>query len=340
MRLIIITQIVDPNDERRGFFVKWIEELAKSYDEVKVITFKSRDYKPPLNVKVCHLGDHFKGWNLLRALKNRVQKDDHVLAHMSPIYAILAWPFVLLRRGKIGLWYAHRSFTFKLWLAHKLCSFIFTATPESTQLKGAKVKSIGHAIDLDQFHEKRKNKGLSTLKLLTVGRITPIKEYEIMINALAEIEGVELKIVGGVAKKEDEAYLRQLRKMIEDKNLKGRVEIIGAVPYSDVLSYYREADGLINLCSRGALDKVLVEAMACGLPVLTSNQSAIKMLPDDRLAIAPRDVEDTIRAINDFRGMKIEERAKIGKELRGEVEKQHDVKKTMAKMIAIFNGEK
>ena len=219
MRLIIITQIVDPNDERRGFFVKWIEELAKSYDEVKVITFKSRDYKPPLNVKVCHLGDHFKGWNLLRALKNRVQKDDHVLAHMSPIYAILAWPFVLLRRGKIGLWYAHRSFTFKLWLAHKLCSFIFTATPESTQLKGAKVKSIGHAIDLDQFHEKRKNKGLSTLKLLTVGRITPIKEYEIMINALAEIEGVELRIVGGVAKKEDEAYLRQLRKMIEAETI-------------------------------------------------------------------------------------------------------------------------
>ena len=56
MRLLILTQKVDINDDILGFFHRWIEEFAKRCEKVIVICLQEGRHDLPSNVKVLSLG--------------------------------------------------------------------------------------------------------------------------------------------------------------------------------------------------------------------------------------------------------------------------------------------
>ena len=56
MKLLIITQKVDKNDQLLGFFVSWIEKLSKKFESVLVLCLEKGEYDLPTNVKVISLG--------------------------------------------------------------------------------------------------------------------------------------------------------------------------------------------------------------------------------------------------------------------------------------------
>ena len=56
MKLLIITQKVDINDDVLGFFHRWIEEFAKHCEKITVICLQKGEYNLPDNVKVLSLG--------------------------------------------------------------------------------------------------------------------------------------------------------------------------------------------------------------------------------------------------------------------------------------------
>ena len=56
MKLLIITQKVDMNDDLLGFFHDWIIEFSKHFEEVTFICLKKGEYDLPQNVKVLSLG--------------------------------------------------------------------------------------------------------------------------------------------------------------------------------------------------------------------------------------------------------------------------------------------
>lgn len=48
------------------------------------------------------------------------------------------------------------------------------------------------------------------------------------------------------------------------------VYLVGAVANRNIIPFLQEADLFVNTSHTGSLDKAIVEAMACGLPILTS----------------------------------------------------------------------
>ncbi|HZZ99172.1 MAG TPA: glycosyltransferase family 4 protein, partial [Candidatus Paceibacterota bacterium] len=117
-RLLIITQKVDSHDDLLGFFPSWIKEFSKHCEKVEVIAFSAGEYDLPSNVQVHSLGKDKgdsklkQGMRMLNLLGRYVPESDAVFAHMSPIFAIIAWPFTFYFGKKLILWYLHRSKTF------------------------------------------------------------------------------------------------------------------------------------------------------------------------------------------------------------------------------------
>jgi GxxExxY protein len=166
MKLLILTQKIDMNDDVLGFFHGWVAEFAKSCEQITVICLKKGENDLPANVKVLSLGkekleigywklDIIKklkyGFNFFRYLWQERKNYDAVFVHMNQIYVILGGLVWKSLGKKIGLWYTHGAVGLSLRLAEKMADLIFTATSDSFRLKSNKVKVLGHGIDTDKF---------------------------------------------------------------------------------------------------------------------------------------------------------------------------------------------
>ncbi len=131
---------------------------------------------------------------------------------------------------------------------------------------------IRNGVDLERFRplpqaECRRQLGLpetGTL-LLSVGHLVELKGHRLAIDALAQLPGVRLAIVGdGVLRRELEA-----RAALPD--VAGRVVFAGARPNTELARWYSAADALVLASSREGWANVLLESMACGTPVAATD---------------------------------------------------------------------
>lgn len=124
----------------------------------------------------------------------------------------------------------------------------------------------------------------TNVRLITVGRISPVKNYHILLEACARGGQLwpfpwSLTIVGGPLRPGDDTYLAELKQQMLYMGLSDSVSFRGAFPYGDIPCLLREHDMFINLSQTGSLDKAVLEAMATGLTVLTSNEAYRRILP-------------------------------------------------------------
>ena len=161
MRLLIVTQKVDKNDQNLGFFHRWIIEFAKHCQSIVVICLEEGRHELPANVKVLSLGKEKKNFqflkkfvyvnNFYRYIWNQRKNYDVVFVHMNPIYVVLGgWAWKLFGKP-VTLWYTHKSVDLKLRVAEKFVQKIFTASKESFRLHSKKVMVTGHGVDIDKF---------------------------------------------------------------------------------------------------------------------------------------------------------------------------------------------
>lgn len=273
MRLLIVTQVVDTEDPILGFFVRWVEEFAKHVERIEVICLKEGKHILPANVRVHSLGKErgatsraAYAWRFLKLIWKLRQQYDTVFVHMNPEYIVLGGLFWRLWGKHCALWYTHKSVDLKLRLAVLLVDVIFTASKESFRLTSKKVRVMGHGIDTDFF-----SPDTSVVRgdwLLSVGRLMPSKRHDLAIRR-AEQEGRELHIAGVGSERE---ILEAL-----GRDLGVRTLFLGGVTQSQLRDEYRKASHLIHTSETGSLDKVVLEALACGLPVRT-NDPALKLL--------------------------------------------------------------
>lgn len=283
MKLLIVTQKVNTNDGNLSFFHRWIEEFASKVDAVDVLCLEMGSHNLPDNVSVTSLGKERGASKALITLHFlsyiiSTRKDyDLVFVHMNPIYLAIGgfiWAFL----GKpMYLWYTHRNVDLKLRIASLFVKKIFTAVPESCRIAKKKVVALGHGVDVNHFNMEKKPFG-TPLRLLHVGRITPIKNCDVLIDALGILREhgtqAEIHFVGEAIYKEDKKYKKKLEKQIRKKDLGPFVHFDGAIPYNDLPSVaYAPNDILVNLTPTGGWDKVVLEAYACNRYALTTNDA-------------------------------------------------------------------
>lgn len=159
---------------------------------------------------------------------------------------------------------------------------------------------IPNCIELSKFEklpEKnsfKKKYNVNGKMILNVSRLSKIKGHAFLIEAFSrivkEFPYTTLVIVG-----EDWGELMHLKKLVKRFNLDDRVVFTGKIPEKDLLGAYSSAD-VFGLCSiEEPFGIVLLEAMACGIPIVSTNRGG----PPEVLGECGVLVEPNINGIHD-----------------------------------------
>ena len=317
-RLVFLTQSVDPAHPALAATIPKIRALAARVDELVVIAQSAGGAELPGNVDVRTFGAwtrpaRFVAFEreLLRALPA-----DAVVAHMIPVYVLLAAPLVRPRRIPLVLWYTHWKASAQLRAAERLASAIVSVDRRSFPLESAKVRPIGHGIDVSAFTcvERAEH---AEVRALVLGRYSPAKGIDTILRAVREVDGVDVRLHG--------AALNGLERRHREELAGLGFPLGDAVPRADVPALFERADVLVNNMEAGAPDKVVYEAAAACLPVLASNP-----VFDDLFSGYPlffeRDSPDSLaERLRWFAALGVAERAEIGRTLRKRVARNHSV---------------
>jgi len=342
-RLLIITQKVDREDDLLGFFVKWLDEFSKHFDRVDVITLMAGSYSLPSNVFIHSLGKEKNTLKITRFFRfykfifSLTPGSIGVFSHMSPIFSVAAWPATLLFGKKNILWYLHKSITKRLKLAYQLSNQIVTADKNSLKINDSKNKiiEVGHGIDLDYFKSNKNWVEKEKLNILSVGRISPIKDFETLIKAVKILNdkdiNLSVKIVGKPVMPGDKEYLYKINKLSMDLGVDKYVDFVGSVSYSNIKQYYEGADFVIGQAPTGGIDKTILEGMAMGAITLTSNKVFGKYFGRFRemLIFEHCNHVDLADKLFNIYQSDIESKSLVSKSLIESVTKSHNLKNTI-----------
>lgn len=334
-RLLLFNLATDADHPILGFTSDWLRALAPRVGEIDVITMWAGRLELPANVHIHSVGKE-RGYNeaaraiefyrILRRLLS-AHRYDACFAHMMPLFAAMGAP--LLRRHGIPttLWYTHRATSATLRIAERLVDRVVTAHFETFKLPSSKVRAIGHAIDLDLFRPIPLNRVDQPFTIIAAGRVSAIKRVDVLIEALSELmvtlpaPGMRLRLLGPIEGAADQDYASALQGRARELGVQDVVEFAGPVPRSRLPFEYSTADVAVNLTPSGAFDKAALEAMACGLPLVTSNRAlgAEVACADVRLAIDEPTPAVLASALAYVHGMTTQERSAVGATLRAKM---------------------
>jgi glycosyltransferase involved in cell wall biosynthesis len=154
-------------------------------------------------------------------------------------------------------------------VSRALCdSLVALGVPES------RIRVLRNGVDLDLFHpgdraQRRQALGLTGPTLLSVGNLLEAKGHHLAIEALASMPGVTLLIAG------DGPFRAELESLVGSRGVSDRVQFLGKSPHEELAGLYEAADVLVLASAREGWPNVLLEAMACGTPVVASNVGGI-----------------------------------------------------------------
>lgn len=260
--------------------------MSLHFEKVFVITMHKGLVSAPSNVCVISVGKE-KGrgklacffafykaiWNVLT--KNKVNV---CFAHMMPLFLVMGWPMLKFAKVPCALWYAHKSDTKILRLAHFFSDQVFTSSKEGYPIKGSsKVVYMGQTVAKNAFIQKTNKSSQKNAIVSFVGRISPIKNQDILIGAIAiltnTLPGLKFIFVGKPVNEEGVKYKAYLKNLIHNQNLDKKIDFLESVAYSQIFNVYKNSLLTINLSPKGAWDKVVVESLYCSTPVIYYNSS-------------------------------------------------------------------
>jgi glycosyltransferase involved in cell wall biosynthesis len=124
--------------------------------------------------------------------------------------------------------------------------------------------------------------------LLAVGTVQPRKNYQMLIRAFGAVAAAyphDLAIAGGKGWLDDEMMVE-----IERQGLNGRVRFIGFVDDADLPTLYSAATLFVFPSLYEGFGLPLLEAMGCGVPVITANTSSLpEVAGDAAVQLSPHD---------------------------------------------------
>lgn len=129
---------------------------------------------------------------------------------------------------------------------------------------GTKIQHIiPSGIDRDKLkpiHEKR------TIDVLGVGALTPLKNYSLFIELIADLKNIYPEIKASIiGKGEQEDFLKNL---VKARNLENTITLVGEIPHEAVFYYMQKSKLFLHTSIYEGQSTVLMEALANGLNVV------------------------------------------------------------------------
>jgi glycosyltransferase involved in cell wall biosynthesis len=236
---------------------------------------------------------------------------------MMPLFAAMAAPILKLRGIPTALWYAHNHPSRMLRVADVLVDRAFTSVASAYPIPSTKLRVLGQGIDTTRFSPLAARGPRPGFVFYTVGRISPVKRLEALIEAFALFHAerpdlaTQLHIVGDCLGEADLSYRARLDAMVQAADLDGLVRFVPSVPFHQVHRVHQEGDVFLHANDNG-LDKALLEAMSCALPAIACHP-AVSVALGEWAAQAPLAIAQRMIKLAD---MPADRRRDLGERLR------------------------
>lgn len=332
-RLLLATQQVDSAHPTLGAVAGMVRALAACVDEVVVFASSASLADLPANVRFRSFAAPAQA---LRGLRFEAQLGLELargrplafLAHMSPVYALLAAPLLRPLGVPVLLWFTQQRGGANLGRAERVVDAILSVDARSVPLASPKVRSIGHGVDTVLFActERPVHEGL---RLLSLGRYSEAKGHDTAVRALPALRGAELTVCGEEATRNDASVRARLSALVRELDLGERVRLLDAVPRGEVPRLLRESDVLVNATHGAAADKVVFEALAACTPVAAASPVFDRLLPSE-VRFVDGDPAGLATAIRAAARLSADERLR----LRARVEAEHSVEHWADQVLA------
>ncbi len=346
MKLLILTQKVDYDDDVLGFFHGWLREFARSFHTVTVICLEKGGFDLPENVRVLSLGKERGRGRLgyavrfLRFIWRERKAYDSVFVHMNKEYVLLGAWFWKMSGKKVVLWYNHPHADFQARLAGRWADTVLYTSPQSYFGRNNIGVRMPVGIDTALFADKKEN--CPPDSLLYLGRISPIKNVDALIRAvvLAKNRNVActLSIVGNALPRDRDYYekiVNDARPLVKEK----RVRFLEGVSYHKAPAVYNGHAVFVNLTKSGSFDKTIFEAMACERLVIASNEGFSELLPEEYrrlLVFRENDAQDLASCIERTLALPPHVREGLGRRFREIILARHSLELLSRKLLGIL----
>jgi len=167
--------------------------------------------------------------------------------------------------------YLERKSLLEADIVHCLCNWHKRITFEKLKIPLEKIFVVYLGVDSEKFNifTRERNK---LYNILHCGGLTPSKGIGTTLKALAIVlkknKNVFLNIIG-------EADKNPYENLIKDLNLKDYIKIFGQISYDKMPGIYKMTDCVVFPTNHESFGLAIVEAMASGLPVIASNNTAV-----------------------------------------------------------------
>ncbi|RJP75622.1 MAG: glycosyltransferase family 4 protein [Desulfobacteraceae bacterium] len=216
-------------------------------------------------------------------------------------------PYIVSLRGSDVPFYNKRfkkldTLIFKR-LSRKIWANSFKTISNSEKLKtlalqsasNQKIDVIPNGIDSKFFIPSYQKKELKQLHLLSVGRLIERKGFEYLINSVKNLSNVMLTIVGDGPQKK---YLQKL-------SIGFPIHFTGYVPHNRMPEIYKAHDIFILPSLNEGMSNTVLEAMACGLPIIvtrTGGTSELLQEGTNGFVVAKKSTSDLTEKIKIYQG--------------------------------------
>lgn len=192
----------------------------------------------------------------------------------------LGLPYIVSLRGSDVPFYNSRfkyldKFVFKN-LSKKIWNRAGKVIANSSDLKNLALESsplqkidvIYNGIDINEFIPLNKRIENSKLKFISTGRLTKRKGYDNLIKTFRNLKDYELTLIG---EGDEEIHLKNLA-----VEYKVNVQFLGKQPHDKISAYLQEADIFVLPSINEGMSNSILEAMSCGLPIITTDTGGAK----------------------------------------------------------------
>src|SRR5665213_1097764 len=262
-KLIFATQKLDSRDPILAATVQKVHALAARVDELVVLCDSAEPGIAPANVRVHEFGattQLSRGARFARALAGELtQRPDAFLAHMIPLYVLVAAPLLKPLRVPIGLWYSHPKGHSLVRAANVAANVVFSVNSMTFPLDSRKLVAIGHGIDVAEFACADEREAHEGVRALVLGRYSPIKGVDTILRAaaLAGEAGLHVRVEahGATGSDVNDAHKATLDTLARELGVDA--VLADAVPRSGIPELFARADVLLNATDGASADKVV-----------------------------------------------------------------------------------
>lgn len=206
----------------------------------------------------------------------------------------------------------------------------------------AKAHVIRPAVDVNTFRPGNlpPNNATDRLVLVSVGSLTWGKGYEYLLAAMAKLidRGVDatLHIIGGGGK----AEYQRIQFAIHDLGLREKVVLHGTLPPEEVRNILQRADVFVLSSLSEGISNAVLEAMACGVPIVTTDCGGMREAVTDGaegLVVPVRDPEAMATALLRL-ALDPERRRAMGRSARTRAESQFSLTEQAEKFAQLYRS--